>query len=242
MQMNIANARNAAKDSLIKTSGVVSRITFANGKIPSGFILIDGTSSIYVYDPQIAVRVAIGNFVTILGTKDYYILADEISSAEKFGYKGCNQLTKVILKENDNNTNAFDKTWITETTVKDILETPISQDITSLTYKVNALVKKQQGTGFVNYYFNDIDGVTGSYTYTQCNGGDFTWLDEFDGKICTVYLTAINAKSNNAGCVWRFIPIEVKDEGYEFDVNEAAEYAIKYVAADQFKTDRKSVV
>lgn len=236
VQMNIANARNAAKDSLIKTSGVVSRITFANGKIPSGFILIDDTSSIYVYDPQIAVRVAIGNFVTILGTKDYYILADEMSSAEKFGYKGCNQLTKVILKENDNNTNAFDKTWITETTVKDILETPISQDITSLTYKVNALVKKQQGTGFVNYYFNDIDGVTGSYTYTQCNGGDFAWLDEFDGKICTVYLTAINAKSNNAGCVWRFIPIEVKDEGYEFDVNEAAEYAIKYVAADQFKT------
>lgn len=234
-QMTIAQARNAAKDTLVKTSGVVSRIIYANGMIPCGFILIDNTSSMYVYDGQIAARVAIGNTITILGTKDYYILDSEKTNAEKFGYKGCNQLKQVILKENDEKTTDFNKEWITETSVKDIMDTPVSQDISVLTYKVNALIKKAEGTGFTNYYIDDIDGKTGSYTYTMCNGNDFAWLDEFDGKICTVYLTAFNAKASNAGCVWRFIPVEVKYENYEFDVKDAPDYAIKFEAADQFK-------
>lgn len=237
-QMTVAQARSAEKGTLIKTSGVVSRIIYANGMKPCGFILIDNTSSMYVYDGQVTPRVAIGNTVTILGTKDYYILDSEKTDAEKFGYKGCNQLTNIILKENDEKTTtAFDKTWITETTIKDIMDTPVSQDITALTYKVNALVKKQPGSGFVNYYLDDIDGKTGLYTYTMCNGTDFAWLDEFDGKICTVYITAFNCKANTAGCVWRFIPVEVKDEGYTFNASEAPNYAIKYVAADQFKTE-----
>lgn len=235
-QMTIAQARNAEKDALVKTSGVVSRIIYANGKIPCGFILIDNTSSMYVYDNQVTPRVKIGNTVTILGTKDYYILDSEKSNATKFGYKGCNQLTNVILKENDEGNSSFDKTWISETNVKSIVETPFSEDISALTYKVNALIKKQVGTGFINYYIDDIDGQTGSYVYTMCNGSDFEWMDEFDGKICTVYLTAFNAKANNSGCIWRFIPIEVKYENYSFDISKAPDYAIKYEAEKQFKT------
>lgn len=234
-QMTIAQARNAAKDSLVKTSGVVAQIIYASGKIPCGFILIDETSSMYIYDNQVAPRVAIGNTVTVLGTKDYYILDSEKTSAAKFGYKGCNQLKQVVLKENDGKTTEFDKTWITETTVKDIMDTPVTQDIAVLTYKVNALIKKVEGTGFTNYYIDDIDGITGSYTYTMCNGGDFEWLDEFDGKICTVYLTAFNAKASTSGCLWRFIPIKVSDDGYKFDVKDAPDYAIKYLAENQFK-------
>ena len=234
--MTVAQARAAEKGALVKTSGVVARIIYANGMKPCGFILADSTSSMYVYDSQIAPRVAIGNTVTLYGTKDYYILDSEKNNAQTFGYKGCNQLTKVTMKENDEKTSDFDKTWITETSVKDLMDTPVTEDITALTYKVNALIKKSVGSGFTNYYIDDIDGKTGSYTYTLCTGSDFAWLDEFDGKICTVYLTALNAKSTNSGCNWRFIPVEVKDENYSFDVNKAPDYAIKYVAAEQFKS------
>ena len=76
--------------------------------------------------------------------------------------------------------------------------------------------------------------MTGSYVYTQCSGGDFGWLDQFDGKLCTVYFVAINAKSSASGCVWRFLPIEVIDEGYTFDLNDAAEYTVKYHGVTQF--------
>ncbi|MCM1131606.1 MAG: InlB B-repeat-containing protein [Roseburia sp.] len=233
-KMTIAEARTAAKDAKIILEGVVAKITYANGMIPSGFYLVDSTSSIYVYDSQITPRVEVGNKVKVAGVKDLWILDTEVGNASKFGYEGCCQLSNAHLLENDEKKNSYDKSWIEKTTIKAIMDTPVSENITTLIYKVDALVKKAEGTGFVNYYFNDIDGVTGSYTYTQCNGSDFSWLDEFDGKICTVYLSAINAKSSASGCSWRFFPIEVIDESYTFNIADAPKFAINYYGVGQF--------
>lgn len=237
-EMSIADARNSGDEALVKTTGVVARITYANGMIPSGFILVDNTSSIYVYDSQIAPRVQIGNTITILAEKTHWILETEVENAQKYGYKGCSQLINAVLKQNDNlTTGQFDKSWVEETTVKDLLATPVSQDITTLIFKANALVKKVPGTGFVNYYLNDLDEKTGSYVYTQYNGKDFEWLDEFDGKICTVYFMALNAKSTSTGCSWRLLPIEVKDDNFVFQAEDAPEFAVKYYGVDQFKAE-----
>ena len=93
---------------------------------------------------------------------------------------------------------------------------------------------------FVNYYLYDIDGKTGNYTYTQAGGDDFTWLDKYDGKICTVYMAAHNAKSSSTDCFFRFIPVEVKDENYEFDLTKSCEFALEYYANDQFKSVYKA--
>ena len=235
-EMTIAAARDAAKDTKVKVSGVVAQITYANGYIPSGVILVDGTNSIYVYDRDLAGRVKVGNQITVLASKTYWILEDESYNAEKYGYKGCNQLENAYLLTNDEADHDFDKSWITESTVKEIMDTPVSTDITTTIFKVTALVKRVDGNGFVNYYIDDLDGFTGSYCYTQCNGGDFAWLDEFDGKICTVYLVALNAKSNAAGCVWRFLPVEVVDEGFDVSTVNVAEFAVKYHGIPQFLT------
>ena len=118
--------------------------------------------------------------------------------------------------------------------MKDILETPVSEDITTLIYKVNALVKKVPGSDFVNYYFFDLDNKTSSYAYSQASGADFAWLDEFDGKICTVYLTALNAKSSSTDCFFRFLPVKVEDNNFTFDAKNAPEFALKYYALEQF--------
>lgn len=233
---SVADARNAEEGAKVKVDGVVARITYANGMIPSGFYLIDETNSIYVYDSELAARVKAGNRITILATKDYWILDKEQSNAQKFGYKGCNQLTEAVLVSNDNSTNTFDKGWIQNATVKQIMDTPVNQDITTTIFKVNALVKKTPGNGFVNYYIDDLDGKTGSYTYTQCNGSDFEWLDAFDGKICTVYLSVINAKSSAAGCVYRFIPVQVLDENFDVTSVNAAQFAVQYHGVDQFES------
>ena len=226
-------ARNAEVGNKVKLTGVVAQITYASGMVPNGFYLIDNTGSIYIYGNDAAGSVKEGNTVSVIGEKTYYVLASEQANAEKFGYKGCCQLQNATIVENDKGNTAFDKSWITESTVKEIMETPVTENITTNIYKVNALVKKVPGNGFVNYYFNDIDGVTGSYTYTACSGSDFAWLDEFDGKICTVYLSAMNAKSTTTSCFYRFMPIEVVYENYTFTGN-AAEYAVKYHGLDQF--------
>lgn len=96
------------------------------------------------------------------------------------------------------------------------------------------MIKKVPGTGFVNYYIHDLDDKTGSYVYTMCNGSDFAYLDEFDGKICTVYLSPINAKSTDSGCFFRFMPIDVIDEGFVFDLKDTAEFIVEYYGIDQF--------
>ena len=230
----VAEAREAEAGATLKVKGVVARITFANGMKPNGFILVDSTASIYVYDMDAAQRVQIGNTVEVAGTKDYWILDSEKESAEKFGYTGCNQLTSVTLVSNDKGNTAFDTSWITETTVKDLIETPVIEDVTTQIYKVTALVKKVPGSGFVNYYFYDLDGETGSYTYTQCNGGDFAWLDAFDGKVCTVYLTALNAKSAASSCFFRLLPVAVYDEQFQFDLADTAKHVVQYYGVGQF--------
>ena len=234
--ITIAAARAAQKGTEVTVTGVVAQITYANGKKPSGVMLVDDTGSIYVYDSNIANAVKVGNTITIKGTKALWILDTEVSSASKFGYEGCNQIDSATLISNDGKVSAFSTKGIPTATVKEIMDTPVTEDITSKIFKVTALVKKAPGSGFVNYYINDLDGTTGSYVYTQCNGSDFSWLDKFDGKICTVYVTALNAKSSSAGCVWRFLPIEVKDEGFNVSTVNVAEHAVKYHGLTQFLT------
>lgn len=233
---SIADARKAKTGAKMKVDGVVARITYANGMIPSGVYLVDETNSIYVYDSELAARVKIGNKITILAEKDYWILADEQNNAQKFGYKGCNQLTSAVLVDNDNGSHDFDKGWIPTSTVKQIMDTSVTKDITTTIYKVNALVSKVPGNGFINYYINDLDGETGSYVYTQCNGSDFGWLDAFDGKICTVYLSVINAKSTASGCNFRFLPVLVVDEKFNTSSVNPAEFAVVYKGLEQFET------
>lgn len=232
----IAEAREMAIGSLVKVSGVVARITYANGMVPSGFYVIDETSSIYIHSSSAASNVKEGNKITVCGAVDFWILDSEKTSASKIGYKGSCQLSDVTITENDKlTTNVYDKSWISETTIKHIMETPATENITNKIYKVNSYVKKAKGSGFTNYYFDDLDGKTGSYTYTQCNGSDFSWLDQFDGKICTVYLTAINAKSSSSGAIWRFMPIEVIDEDYTFDTTKTNEFVWEYHIKDLFR-------
>lgn len=233
-KMTVLEAREAAIGTKISVTGVVARITYANGMKPSGVYVIDGTNSIYVYDADIAGQVSIGNKITVLGSKAYWVLETEQNNANKHGYNGCCQLEDAILYENDNGTNEIDFSWCEEKTVKEIVNIPVTENVTTTTYKTTALVKKVPGNGFTNYYFYDLDGKTGSYTYTQCNGSDFAWLDEFDGKICTVYLSIINAKSTSSGCQYRFLPVAVIDEGFEFDLSRTPMHLVEYYGVDQF--------
>lgn len=232
--MNIADAREVALGTKVSVTGIVARITYANGMKPSGVYLIDGTNSIYVYDGDIAGQVSIGNRITVLGEKDYWILETESSNANKHGYQGCCQISSAILYDNDKATNEIDFSWCDEKTVKEILNIPVTENVTTTTFKTTALVKKVPGNGFVNYYFFDLDGSTGAYTYTQCNGNDFAWLDEFDGKICTVYLSPMNAKSTSSDCYFRFLPVAVIDEGFVFNLANTPEHVIEYYCVDQF--------
>ena len=235
--MSIADARLSANGTKVKVEGVVAAITYANGMKPAGVILVDGTCSIYVYGVDVAGSVSVGNKITVAASKTMWISEKEIESANKFGYKGCNQLEDAWLLHNDGGNTEFDKSWIEESTIKDILDTPVSEDISTKLYKVTAHIKEVPGSGFTNFYLNDLDGKTGSYVYTQANGADFDWLRQYDGKIVTVYVMAMNAKAASSDCFWRFLPVAVVDEGFDPSSVNAAELAVKLFGTAQFQAN-----
>ena len=114
--MSIKQARNAEDDAKVKITGTVATITYADGLKPNGVYLVDGESSIYVYDNNIAQQVVKGNTITVAGTKDYYVLSTEQSGADKHGYKGANQLKEAVLVNNDKQVSEVDFSWCDEIT------------------------------------------------------------------------------------------------------------------------------
>ena len=237
-EMKIDAARNATKGSKVIIQGVVAKITYASGRVPNGLYLVDDTSSIYIYSNEIAGRVEVGEEVKLAGTRDDYILESEVALANQWGYQGSVQIADAIFVESIKQNQNPLKDWIEQSTVKDLLETPFSNNITTKIYKVNAIVNKVPGSGFVNYYINDLDNKTGSYVYTLCNGGDFSYLDKFDGKICTVYFALHNAKATASGAYYRLMPIDVK-ENASFSMNDHGilQFALDYYVFPQFKKE-----
>lgn len=231
----ISSARKENNGTIVTIKGVVWKILYAYGKKPCGFYLNDGTDSIYVYG-SIANKLSEGNEIIIKGTKTTYILEKEKENANKYGYQGAIQIADPTLLKIVNQTKEIDKSWVKESTVKQMLETPLTDNITSTVFKVNAVIKQSNDGNYTNYYIDDLDEKTGSYVYTQCNGDDFDYLKKYNGKICTVYLSIINAASRDTGIIYRFIPLEIIDENFVFDANnKAASFVLDYFIKDQFK-------
>lgn len=232
----VLQARNATKGTKVRLHGVVAKINHANGMIPNGFYLVDNTSSIYVYGKEIAGRVEEGEEIELAGVRDDYIIESEATYAQQFGYQGAIQITDTIFITSIGKNRIFNTTWISESTVKDMMETPLSNNITSKIFKVNAIINKAPGAGFTNYYINDLDNKTGSYVYSMCNGSDFGYLDKYDGKICEVYLAIHNAKSTKSGIVYRLLPISVElvSKNFSMSDEEIISFALNYYAKPQF--------
>ena len=240
-EVTIDNARKAEVDSKVIVNGVVSCITYANGMKPNGIYLVDETGSIYIYSVEVAGRVKIGDKVKIAGTKTLYILDSEKDNAAIFGYTGSIQLQDAIFVSKESENNEFNKSWIETSTVKKMISTPMSENITTNIYKVKAIINRVPGSGFVNYYIDDLDNKTGSYCYSLCNGGDFSYLNEFDGKICDVYLSALNCKATKSGTVYRFVPILVEvDEDFTMTDEEICDFALEYFVRPQFRAEYDS--
>lgn len=240
-ETTIVNARKAEAGSKIIVEGVVAKITYANGMNPNGIFLVDETGSIYVYGLEVAGRVKEGQKVKVAGTKTLYILETEQDVAAIHGYQGSIQLQDSVFISASEETYDFDRSWIEESTVKNIIETPMTNNITTNIFKVKAIVKEVPGIGFTNYYIDDLDGETGSYCYSLCNGSDYAYLKEFDGKICEVYLSPLNCKATKSGTVYRFVPVAVKEiKDFSMSDEEIAKFALDYYAAKQFLAEYNS--
>ena len=239
-EMSVAEARTADANTKVVVEGTVIALTYKNAKmsdgnyVANGFYLANGGDTIYVYGIGSASTVKVGNNVKVAATKDFYINEDVIKSAQKYGYAGACQLRDAKVLENDNGNNPFKENSFEETTIKELMDSDFSENITTQVFKVTALVHKAVEPGYTNYYLYDLNGTTGTYTYTQCSGSDFKWLDQYDAKLCTVLMTLCDAKVQDTGCNWRIIPVAVISDDYTFDLNNTADHVLTYYGLGQF--------
>lgn len=235
-EMTVKASREAAVGTKVKLTGVVAKRTFTQKMNYNGFLLVDETGSIFIYGGFTTVQVREGNKVTVIGEIEHYIDEKETNLASQIGYQGAIQVSKTTLVSTDKGNNEFSKVGIEDTTIKAILDTKVTEkNITGSLYHATAILNRRQGDGFVNYYINDLDNKTGSYVYTSNSGSDYSELNEFDGKVVDIYLTALNCKSTANGAVYRFVPVSVTAvENYKFDMTKAPKFVLDYIATSQF--------
>ncbi len=221
--------------------GVVVKHNYTGQSTPyiTGFWLADKTGSIYVYGEEVAKSVEVGNTVVVKGVKAYYIPQNDAGAAASVNYKGMLQLTSPEILENDNKTSlVIDKNVITTTTVKDILETPLTEDITGKIFRVKGRWSKVTPADFTNYYLNDLNRVDSIMAYTQSNGKDYKWTDPYDGK--TVEMLIIVSIGKPGVGAWRMCPVSFIDDNVQVSAQEEANYAAERLLnefADTYNTE-----
>ena len=244
-EVSLLEARNSEAGKKLIIEGTVASFTYKNAKtkngeyVRDGLYLVNGTNSIFLYGSSIASAVEVGNTIKVAGIKEFFVQENEINLAQKFNFPGACQLSDVRLISNDKENISINEINFEETTIKTLMEKEFDDNITTQIYKVNALVKKSVAQDYVNYYINDLDETTGTYTYTKCNGNDFSWIDESldeNGQyLCTMLVTVCNAKATAAGCNWRLIPIAFLSD-YTFDTQNTADFVFDYYVLPQFES------
>ena len=234
-EVSIAEARTRQIGEKVRVSGVVTAYTYDNKADEAGFLIQDGSASIVVYDAAAAHSVKIGNRIEVAGERDNYISSKETAAAEEIGYTGAIQLVDATILSNDESTATPDLSWAPTTSMKDVLATPASENITGNIVRATALIKREEGGNFVNFYIDDLDGYTGTYCYSTASGAEFTWMEPFDGKVCDVYFAILNGKAANNEITWRALPISMTTiDGYTMDATKVPQFALDYYIVDQF--------
>ncbi len=223
---SIYAVKEAEEGTIVRTSGVVVHHNYTGQGTPyiTGFWLADDGHSIYVYGEEVAKSVEVGDYIKIKGEKSYYIPNTDTESAEDVNYKGMAQIKSPVVIQNDGGNHPIPHSAITETTISDILDIPLTTDITGNIYKVKGTYEVFDHTSYVNYGLHDINRVDYIEAYTQSNGKDYAWTEDQDGKTIEVILIVSLGKPGVGA--WRFCPVEFLDEYTPTD-KEEREYALE---------------
>ena len=206
--ISIAEARAAKVGEIVTIRGIVAKLNYTGQATPEvcGFWIADETGSIYVYGKETAKAVDEGDKVALSGKKTYYIPDTDAAAANDTGYQGMLQLTDVTLIDTYAYDQAIPATAITTTTISDINRNlSITEDKTGCIYQAKGTWNRIDMTSFVNYQIVDPNQADSLLAYTQCNGKDYAWTDEEDGKLVTLTFVLTLAKPGVAK--WRICPI-----------------------------------
>lgn len=225
---DISSLRTATTGSEYTIAGVVSNFVYTGQGTPyiTGMFVTDQTGSVYVFGEDTAKSVSLKNYVVIKGNKTYYIPETDSGSAPAVNYIGALQLTSPELLYTDKSTtNPIPEGGITTTySLSGIINTPLSTDITGNIYRIKCRIRKVPGSGFTNYYIDDLNRLDTILCYTQSNGKDFAYLDSYDGESVFIIANIILGKPGTNS--WRLYPSNIISNTV-VSAEEEATYALE---------------
>lgn len=237
--VDISSIRDMSIGTEVLVQGVVANMNYTGQGTPYliGFWLADETGSIYVYGEQVASQVIKGKTVSLSGEKAYYIPETDTGSAAAIGYVGMQQLINSEIISVSATTSAIPESSISELSIADINDIPLTTDITGNIYRVQGRYYRYDNISYVNYAVYDLNRVDSLLAYTQCNGKDYYWTDSQDGK--TVEMLIIISLGKPGVGLWRMNPVEFIEEITVTPLQEAeygAQRAIDAIA-DSFDVE-----
>lgn len=179
-----------------------------------GFILQDGKETIYVFDSTIPETVKEGQKIVITATYDLWMVEDSRPALTALGFTGARQLKAPKLVYTYEGTFDYSFETFDEKSIYDIsTAVPGKDNITSNVYRVRAKITKDKPANYVNYYYHDPKEVGSMYTYSNHDGKDYAYLDEYcDGKYRECLIMVINAQVKGPTAYYRMVPVAVGKE------------------------------
>ena len=231
--VDISSIRSMEAGISVRVQGIVANMNYTGQATPyvTGFWLADETGSIYIYSEQAAQQVVKGYTVTLYGTKGYYIPDTDSGAAASTGYLGMQQLIDPEIVSVVQTISPIPESAINELTIAEIGDIPLTTDITGNIYRVHGRYYRYDNISFVNYSVYDLNRVDSLLAYTQCNGKDYYWTDDYDGK--TVEMIIIVSLGKPGVGMWRMNPVTFIEEIAVSPLQEAeygAERALNEIA------------
>lgn len=142
-------------------------------------------------------------------------------------YSGMMQLISPEILENDNANSEIPQSAISEIKISELNKIPLSTNISGNIYKVKGSYSRVAQSDFVNYYLNDFNKVDSIMAYTQSNGKDYKWTDEYAGKNVEMLIIVSLAKPGVNS--WRMCPVSFLNDDIIVSDEEEATYAAQRV-------------
>lgn len=226
--VSIASIREVATGEICMIKVIVVKHVYTGQSTPyiTGMMVADETGCIYIYGETSAKACEVGNEIVVKGTKAYYIPKTDTGAAASTNYKGQQQLTYPEIISNDNGTHEIPSGIVQSIdALNEVMNTPLTTDITGNLYRVKGRIHSVTSTGpdvYTNYYLYDLNRIDSIAFYTQSNGKDYTWLDEYKDKAVDITFAVLNAKPGTG--LWRGLPIAVNGEA-EVTARQEADFA-----------------
>lgn len=197
-------------DQEVTIDGVIARMAYKSGSSdPLGAFIVDKTGVMFVYHYQLFNGATEGNRVIVKGKVVYYV--SNAGNAEANGYVGDLQMTDAEIIYNNNGVMDFDKTSIQENTIANIVATSGTTNLSGSIFLIkNAIIKKSVSTYATTYNIYDANNEEVFVNfYSQKQGADFAWVDDYIDQTVDVYLGIQNAKYSSSALTWRGCPISI---------------------------------